>query len=128
MADLTPTNLDLTPEIVNLEIQQGTTVGIEVQLTKGGVPVDITNDTVKITAKDEFGGVLTIPTKTMGPGNHTDPVNGKTAFTWSKTETTTTTPKDEVGWKWEVRRVLSGSAAEVVYIHGDLKLMPSVGL
>jgi hypothetical protein len=128
MADQTPTNLDLTPEIVNLEIQQGTSVSIEVQLTRGGSAVDITNDTIKITAKDEFGGVVTIPTKSIGPGNHTDPANGKTAFAWSKAETTTTTPKDEVDWKWEVRRVLSGSAAEVVYMHGDLRLMPSVGL
>jgi hypothetical protein len=129
MSDQTPTNLDLSPEVINLEIQQGTDVSIEVQLTNGtGAPVNITNDTIKITAKDEFGGVIKIATKTISPGNHSDPANGKTIFTWSKADTTTTTPKDEVDWKWEVRRVLSGSAAEVVYIHGDLKLMPSVGL
>jgi hypothetical protein len=128
MADQTPTNLDLTPEVVNLEVQQGTDISIEVQLTRGGLPVDITNDTVKITAKDEFAGTVKIATKSIGPGNHSDPANGKTAFAWTKLETMTTTPKDEVGWKWEVRRVLSGSGAEVVYIHGDLKLMPSVGL
>jgi len=128
MSDQTPVTLDLTPEIVNLEIQQGTDVSIEVQLTKAALPVDITNDTIKVTVKDEFGGVIKIATKNMTPGNHTDPVNGKTSFSWSKVETTTTTPKDEVDWKWEVRRVLSGSAAEVVYIHGDLRLMPSVGL
>lgn len=128
MADQTPSNLDLTPEIVNLEAQQGTDINIEVQLTRGGAPVDITNDTIKITAKDEFGGVIMIPTKSIGPGNHSDPVNGKTTFSWSKAETTTATPKDEVDWKWEVRRVFSGSNAEVVYIHGDLRLMPSVGL
>lgn len=129
MADSTPVTLDLTPEIVNLEIQQGTDVSVEVQLTNGaGTAVDITNDTIKVTAKDAFGGTITIPTKTITPGNHTTPLEGKTAFSWSKTETTTLTPADEVGWKWEVRRVLSGSNAEVVYIHGDLKLMPSVGL
>lgn len=129
MADQTPTELDLTPEIVNLDIQQGTDVSIEVQLTNNlAVPVNITNDTIKVTAKDAFGGTIKIPTKSITPGNHTDPVNGKTAFSWSKVETATTTPADEVDWKWEVRRVLSGSGAEVIYIHGDLKLMPSVGL
>jgi len=129
MADQTPTNLDLTPEIVNLEVQQGTDVSIEVQLTDGaGVAVNITNDTIKVTAKDAFGGTIKIPTKTISPGNHTDPTAGKTAFSWSKIETATSTSTDEVDWKWEVRRVLSGSGAEVVYIHGDLKLMPSVGL
>lgn len=126
--DLTPTTLDLTPQIVNLEVQQGTDVSIEIQLTNGSTPIDITNDTIKVTAKDEFGGIIKIATITIGPGNHTTPSQGKTAFTWSKVNTTTPTPKDEVYWKWEARRVLSGSAAEVVYIHGDLILKPSVGL
>jgi hypothetical protein len=128
MADTTPQNLDLTPEVVNLEIQQGTDVTVEVQLTRNGLPIDITNDTVKITAKDDWNGTTKIATKSLTPGIHTDPADGKTAFTWTRTETFSSTPKDVVIWKWEVRRVTSGSLLEVVYIHGDLVLAPSVGL
>lgn len=128
MADQTPLNLDLTPEVINLEIQQGTDVTLEVQLTDGsGNGVNITNDTVKITVKDENAGVIEISTISITPGNHTVPASGKTQFTWTKAQTVTLTPKDPVYWRWEVRRVFP-SGAEVVYIHGDLLLQPSVGL
>lgn len=126
--DQTPQNLDLTPEVVNLEVQQATTVTMEVQLTNGsGSAVNITNDTVKITVKDDFDGVVEIATISNAPGSHSDPTNGKTQFTWTKAQTTTDTPKEAKYWKWEVRRVFP-SGAEVVYIHGDLVLQPSVGL
>ena len=125
--DQTPQSLDLTPEIVNLEAPQGTDVSIEIQLTNGSAAVNITNDTGKITVKDAFGGTVKIPTISIPPGSHSDPTNGKTTFKWTKLQTTTTTPTDEITWKWEARRVFS-SGDEVVYIHGDLKLMPSVGL
>lgn len=128
MADSTPQSLDLTPEVINIEAQQGTHVTVEFRLTLDGAAVNITNDTIKVTVKDAFGGVTMINTISNGPGQHTDPTNGKTQITWTKTNTTTLTPKDEVYWKYEVRRVQASSLAEVIYIHGDLKLMPSVGL
>lgn len=129
MADQTPQNLDLTPEIINLEVQQGTDVTIEFQLTdNAGVAVDISLDSVKLTAKDGFGGTTTIATKTNGPGQHSTPAQGKSLFVLTKAELTTLTPDSEVGWKYEVRRVFSGTLREVIYIHGDLLLMPSVGL
>jgi uncharacterized protein YccT (UPF0319 family) len=128
MADQTPQSLDLTPEVINLEVQQGTDVTLEVQLTNGsGAGVDITLDTVKITAKNEFAGTTMIPTITITPGNHTIPLSGKTQFTWTKAQTMTVTPQDLVFWKWEARRVFP-SGLEVVYIHGDLILQPSVGV
>ena len=128
MADSTPQSVDLSPEIINIEAQQGTTVTVEFQLTLDGSPVDITDDTIKVTVKDEFRRTTMINTISNGPGQHTDPTVGKTQFTWSKANTTTLFPKDEVYWKYEVRRVQATSLAEVIYIHGDLKLMPSVGL
>jgi hypothetical protein len=129
MADQTPQSLDLTPEIINLEVQQGTDVVITFQLTDGdGVAVDISLDSVKFTAKDEFAGDVMIATKTNSPGQHEDPSDGQTTFTLTKTNLTTETPADEVTWKYEIRRVFASSAREVVYIHGDLTLKPSVGL
>lgn len=129
MADQTPQSLDLTPEIINLEVQQGTDVTITFQLSDDdGVAVAITDDTVKFTAKDGFGGEVTIETKSNGPGQHEDPVDGTTTFVLTKTDLTTLTPTDQVGWKYEVRRVFAISLREVIYIHGDLLLMPSVGI
>lgn len=129
MADSTPQALDLTPEIVNIELQQGADYVIEFQLTDNlGAGVDLTNDEVKFTAKSDFAGTVTIATKTNGPGQHSTPADGKTKFTLTKADLTTLTPADAVVWKYEVRRVFAGSGLEVIYIHGDLLLMPSVGL
>jgi len=128
MADATPQVLDLTPEIINIECQQGTDVVVEFQLTdNAGTAVDLTTETVEFTAKDGFGGEVTIATKANGPGQHSDASTGKTVFVLTKTDTATATPTDQVGWKYEVRRVFAISLREVVYIHGDLTLMPSVG-
>lgn len=129
MADQTPQEIDLTPEIINLEVQQGADATITFQLTDNlSVPVDVTNDEVKFTAKDGFGGTVTIATKTNGPGQHDDPALGKTMFVLTKADLTTATPDSEVDWKYEIRRVFNGTNREVIYIHGDLRLMPSVGL
>jgi hypothetical protein len=127
MADQTPQDLDLTPEVINIECQQGTHVTVEFRLTEDGAALDITNDTIKVTVKDGFGGITMITTITKGPGEHSDPTDGKTLITWTKAMTTTPFPTDELYWKYEVRRVAATSLAEVVYIHGDFKLMPSVG-
>ena len=127
--DQTPQSLDLTPEIINIECQQGTDITITFQLTNNaGVGEDITSDSVKLTAKDGFAGTAKIATKTNGPGQHTDPATGQTTFVLTKTDTTTTESDSQVIWKYEIRRVFAGSGREVVYIHGDLTLMPSVGL
>lgn len=128
MADQTPQSLDLTPEIVNIELQQGTDAVLEFQLTDGtGTAVDLSGDEVKFTAKDEFAGTVTIATKTNGTGQHSDPVEGKTVFVITKDDLTTTTPAEQILWRYEVRRVFAGTNREVIYIHGELVLMPSVG-
>lgn len=127
--DQTPTTLDLTPEIIHVEVQMGTDNELVVTLTnKTGTAVNITNDSVKFTAKSDFAGTNKIVTKTNGVGQHTDPASGKTTFVLTKTDLSTLTPADEETWKYEVRRVISGNNREVIYIHGDLILKPSVGL
>ena len=64
MADSTPQTLDLTPEIISLEVQQATDVTIEFQLTDNtGTGVDLSLDSVKFTAKDAYAGTVKIATK-----------------------------------------------------------------
>lgn len=129
MADQTPQTVDLTPEVIHLEVQQGTDNTLEFQLTDNdGVAVDLTLDAVKFTAKDGYGGTVTIATKTNTSGSHSDPTAGKTLFVLTKTDLTVATPDAEVDWVYEIRRVFFGTNREVIYIHGDLRLMPSVGL
>jgi hypothetical protein len=128
MADQTPQYIDLTPEIINLDIPQGTDHPLEFQLTdNAGNAVDITNDSVKFTAKEAFGGDVTIATKTNGAGQHTTPGTGKTAFVLTRDDLTTDEPDSQVTWVYEIRRVFDGSNYEIVYIQGELRLMPSVG-
>ncbi len=127
--DQTPQTVDLTPEIVHLDVQQGTDNAIEFQLTNNlGAAVDLTSENVKFTARDDFAGAITIATKTNGPGQHSDPANGKTIFVLTKTDLDTLTPDSQVTWKYEVRRVFAVTNYEVIYIHGNLILEPSVGL
>jgi hypothetical protein len=127
--DQTPQSLDLTPEIISIEVQQETDATITFQLTdEDGVGVDISLDSVKFTAKDDFAGTVKIATKTNAVGQHTDPLTGQTTFVLSKTDLTAALDTEEETWKYEVRRVFAGSGREVIYIHGDLILKPSVGL
>lgn len=127
--DTTPQALDLTPEIIHIELQQGTDATITFQLTNElGVGADITLDAVKFTAKSDLGGTVTIATKTNTAGQHTTPLTGETTFVLTKNNLTTATPQDQVIWKYEIRRVFAGNLREVIYIHGDLILQPSVGL
>jgi hypothetical protein len=127
--DSTPQALDLTPEIINIELQQGTDNTITFQLTDAaGTGVDITLDSVKFTAKDELAGDVAIATKSNAAGQHTTPLDGETTFVLTKSDLTTATPQDQVTWKYEIRRVFAGNLREVIYIMGDLILQPSVGL
>lgn len=129
MADQTPQSLDLSPEIINIEVQQGTDATITFQLTdEDGAAVDITLDGVKFTAKDDFAGTVKIATKTNGSGQHADPTDGQTTFVLTKSDLTAASDTEEETWKYEVRRVFAGTGREVIYIHGDLVLKPSVGL
>lgn len=129
MADQSPQYVDLTPEVINIDVQQGTDNPLEFQLTDNdGAAVDITSDAVKFTAKDFYGGEVTIATKTNSTGEHSTPSDGKTVFVLTKTDLTTLTPDSQVSWYYEVRRVFSGSGYEVIYIQGVLNLMASVGL
>jgi len=129
MADQTPQDLDLTPEIINIELQQGTDNTITFQLTNNaGVGVDLTLDAVSFTAKDDFDGTAMIETMTNAAGFHEDPTSGETTFILTKEDLTTLTPTEESQWRYEVRRIFSGTLREVIYIHGIITLKPSVGL
>lgn len=127
--DATPQELDLTPEIINIELQQGADAVLTFQLTNNaGVAVDLTLDTVKFSAKDGFAGATMIATKTNGPGQHETPLTGMTTFVLTKANLTVAEADSQTTWKYEIRRIVATSLREIIYIHGDLTLMPSVGV
>lgn len=124
------THLDLAPDPKDMEVFAGTDNTIEVTLLNAttSAAIDITSDDVKFTAKDALGGsVVKIATKTNSVGEHSDPTNGKTRFQLTKEELVLATATAQEAWWYEVRRVISGSSDEVVYMHGQLRVKPSVG-
>lgn len=120
--------LKIVPAEVNLRVMRGTDNTIEFTLTDADeVAIDITNDTVKFTARDAYAGTVKIATKTNAPGGHSTPAGGKTRFKILRTEiddeaaeTVATT------WLYEVRRILAGSSDEILYFQGELKILPAV--
>lgn len=125
-------DLDLVPDPTNMEVFSDTDNVVEFQLLDATdpdnpVPIDITNDTVKFVARDTHEGTEKIPTKSNGPGNHSDAVNGKTQFLLAKTELDLSNAGVTETWVYEVRRIIAGSGYEVIYIWGDLKVKPQVG-
>lgn len=124
------TTLSLLPAEIDLEIEQGADSTIEFQLKRyeDGVWIDedITNDSVKLTAKDDFGGTTTITTKVNTSGQHTSPTEGKTRFKLTKAETSTGDAGSNVIWRYEIRRVLANTD-EIVYMKGKMTLAKTVG-
>lgn len=126
------TTISLLPAEINLEIEQAADSTIEFQLkryddvTATWVAEDITNDTVKFTAKDDFGGTTTITTKANDAGEHSTPASGKTVFKLTKEETDPDATSDVV-WRYEVRRLINGTGDEIVYMKGKLTLAKTVG-
>lgn len=122
------TTLSLTPANYTIELVQGVDSVIEFQILRGGLPVDITNDTIDFTARDGYGGTVTIATKQNLPGQHTDPTNGKTVFLLSRTDTRVVGSEGyDVRWVYEVRRIMASSGYQMVHISGDLVLKAMVG-
>lgn len=120
--------LSLTAAPVDIEIEQGSDSAIEFQLTKNGAAIDISNDDVRFTAKDAYGGTTTIATKTNGVGEHSVPVDGKTIFILTTEDTTVAGQEGyQVTWYYEVRRFDPDSELDIVHLKGKLILKPMVG-
>ncbi len=115
------------PATIHIEVQQETDQYMEFQLTDGTNAVDLTLDTVKLTARDSLGGTIKVQ-KTNPSGSHSAPLLGKTMFLLSKTDLTTGSRASSAEWVYEVRRIMGGSNQELVYMQGKLSLRPVVGL
>ena len=116
--------VSLLPLIVNLQVVQNTDNQIEFVLTDNGSAVDLTNDTVTLVMKTNYGGTLKI-NKSNGPGGHSDPTNGKTRFLLTKTEMQGSNIAVPETWVYQLRRIVAGSLDEIVYFAGDVLLTPS---
>jgi hypothetical protein len=89
-------------------------------------PIDITNDTIIFTVKDEVGGTTKLQ-KSNSPGGHADPTNGITSFTISQTDIPSVSPYEVREWVYEIRRRDVGGI-ERVHIQGTFTVNPSVGV
>jgi hypothetical protein len=130
MAD---TLLNLVPDEVDLELLQGDDIPIEFQILTVNdagavVPIDISNDTIKFTARDFKGGAVTIATKSNVPGQHIDPATGKTTFILTATDTKVIGQEgSRVKWVYEVRRVDGATGRQTTHFQGKLILDGMVG-
>jgi hypothetical protein len=116
--------LSLLPTIINIQLVQNTDNQIEFVLTDAGLAVDLTNDTVTLVMKTNYGGTIKI-NKTNGAGAHSDAPAGKTRFLLSKTEMQGTSIANPETWVYQLRRLVAGSGDEIVYMAGDVQLTPS---
>jgi len=89
-----------------------------------GVPIDITNDTIRLRVFDELGGVVKL-TKANTPGQHWDAFNGKTRFTIARTDISDTLGDEVTDWVYEVRRIQTDNT-ETVHYQGDFEIRLSV--
>lgn len=123
-------DLSALPTTCKLSVLSETDNAFEFTLTDdAGAAVDITNDTVKFTARDRREGTIKIATKTNAPGGHSTPASGKTRFTLSKTDLSLgTAPDTPQAWVYEVRRIVAVTLQEIVYIEGELYVKPNVGI
>ena len=120
------TCISVIPSEVCLRLVKDADTTFEFILTDGEcVPVNITNDSVRLTVKDYPGGTTKI-TKTNAPGGHVDPDNGKTQFKILKTDISETFDVDQVRWVYEVRRIQAGGD-EAVHLKGDFVVDRGVG-
>lgn len=129
----TARTISLLPVEIDISVVQGTTATLDFQLKKydtataAWVAEDITSDSVKFTAREDYGGTVKISTKTNASGQHLDAVNGKTRFVLSKTEIALADAASSATWRYEVRRVVGGAGDEIVYMRGKLKIDKTVG-
>jgi hypothetical protein len=126
--------LEIKPVEVNIHVVQGTDNPIEFQfsfvnpVTGATEAKDISNDTVKFTARDGYGGAVMIATKTNGPGSHFAPAAGMTRFVLTRTDLTVAGQEaNDVFWKYEVRLLEAATGFEIVHFQGELVLNETIG-
>lgn len=123
----TSQTLDLRPSEIDLRMVAGTDASLLFTLTdKNGAAVDITADTVIMTArKDIAGDVVFSLTNTM----HTVPAQGQTTFILPRaTIAAAALVKGVTTWVYEVRRFIGGlSGDEAVHVQGELLVEAAVG-
>ncbi len=118
--------VSLLPKIEDLLLTRGTDNRLEFRLTNPvtGQPVDLTNDTVKFTVKDSYGGTVKIGLENT-PGMHSAQADGRTQFVVTREAIADATHTGTItDWVYEVRRLVSG-ADEVVYFAGIFSLRPT---
>jgi hypothetical protein len=116
------------PTELNLYVARGTDNSLSFTIKNdSGTAIDITNDTITFTAREDFAGPTKIPTKSNGVGQHSDPTNGITVFVVAKEDIDDEAfPAKDSVWKYEVRRIASGSGDEFVHYQGNFTVKPSV--
>ena len=119
--------LDLRPSEDCIVVINGTHKVFEVEIMDGeGNPINITDDTIAFTVKDQLGGTTKLQ-KINAPGGHVDPTNGRTSFTIAQTDIPSVSPYEVRNWVYEIRRTDVG-LLEDVHIQGDFIVNPSVGV
>lgn len=96
--------VDLRGSDNTIKFPRGKTYAIEVIINdENGDPVNISAYTVEMTVRDDFGEVATVLyNDENGPGQHTDPVSGKTTFTVDDSVTTSLPQAIESDFVYEV--------------------------
>ena len=116
----------IIPAEICIRFVRGTDSTFECILLDGrGEPVNITDDEVRLTAKDRAGGTIKIQ-KCNCPGMHSDAPNGRTSYTFVPEDITESQGTDRLEWVYEVRRIRS-FGDEAVHITGPFIVDPQVG-
>lgn len=119
-------SLRLLPVKLNIQLTRGTdnTIQVAFQNPATSVPYDITDDTIRWTAREGFTGPQLFKIEN-GPGEHSDPTTGVTQLTVSKAEIADIANQGvEKEFDYEIRRI-TGDGSEVVFFEGKLTLEPT---
>lgn len=119
--------VSIKPTKIDIVLVKDTDNELEFILTDGlGEPVNLTDSDVVFTAFDAIGGTVQLGPKTNTPGNHTDSLNGKSAFKIARTEIDDeTNPTTKTFWVYEVRRKQITADLEHVHITGQIIILPT---
>lgn len=112
------------PTRIDYDIAGWQDATLEFQLTDENGFINITADTVSMSFADDEGGTPLLP-KVIGPGQHSDPANGKTQVSFSKADLTTRDKFTTTRWWYEIRRIVGGTLKERLHIVGELRIQPS---
>jgi hypothetical protein len=117
--------ISVLPTIINFKLVQKTDNMIEFVIETNGKADDITNDSVRLFIKTNYGGVTKVD-RTNAPGAHSDPTNGKTQFQLTKTDLVGTPTTALNTWVYELHRIFGGTNDDIVYLAGNVELYPAL--